>query len=81
MKVININVTFVVREEFDLADMTQSQLMAAIRDCLEDEHRGVAAYNSAQVTPVSTNGDWAANPERMGGCWTFEEIAESRGWR
>lgn len=24
---------------------------------------------------------WEKNPDRMGGCYTFEEIAASRGWR
>ena len=26
-------------------------------------------------------GSWAKNPDRMGGCYTSEEIAASRGWR
>lgn len=30
--------------------------------------------------PEQAARSWEKNPDRMGGCYTFEEIAASRGW-
>lgn len=36
---------------------------------------------AAESTIKATEDSCKTNPDRMRGCYTFEEIAESRGWR
>lgn len=45
---------------------------------LVQETQAKAATDAASKAAEDS---WKTNPDRMGGCYTFEEIAESRGWR
>ncbi len=33
-----------------------------------------------KVQEAASAASWERNPDRMGGCYTYEEIAASRGW-
>ena len=46
-------------------------------DRILQDLRKVQTAQRAEQAAVS----WAKNPDRMGGCYTSEEIAASRGWR
>ena len=50
--------------------------VAELEGILQDLRKVQTAQRAEQAA-----GSWEKNPDRMGGCYTFEEIAESRGWR
>jgi len=49
--------------------------VAELDRILQDLRKVQTAQRAEQAA-----GSWAKNPDRMGGCYTFEEIAASRGW-
>ena len=49
--------------------------VAELEGILQDLRKVQTAQRAEQAA-----GSWAKNPDRMGGCYTFEEIAASRGW-
>lgn len=44
------------------------------------EHVRLVKQTDTKVQQDASDLSWKANPDRMGGCYTFEEIASSRGW-
>ena len=49
--------------------------VAELEGILQDLRKVLTAQRAEQAA-----GSWEKNPDRMGGCYTFEEIAASRGW-
>jgi len=49
--------------------------VAELDRILQDLRKVQTAQRAEQAA-----GSWEKNPDRMGGCYTFEEIAASRGW-
>ena len=45
------------------------------------EHLLLVKQTTAKDQNQAQEDSWRANPDRMGGAYTSEEIAESRGWR
>lgn len=64
---------------FDLVGQATQQFVevnvAELVRILQDLKRVQTAQHSERAAS-----SWEKNPDRMGGCYTFEEIAESRGW-
>lgn len=52
------------------------QNVAELERVLQDLRKVQMAQRAEQAAL-----SWEKNPDRMGGCYTSEEIAESRGWR
>ena len=50
--------------------------VAELERILADLRKVQAAEAAEKITR-----SWETNPDRMGGCYTSEEIAASRGWR
>lgn len=50
--------------------------VAELEGILQDLRKVQTAQRAEQAAS-----SWAKNPDRMGGCYTSEEIAASRGWR
>ena len=65
---------------FDLVGQATQQFVevnvAELDRILQDLRKVQQAQRAEQAAR-----SWEKNPDRMGGCYTFEEIAESRGWR
>jgi hypothetical protein len=50
--------------------------VAELEGVLQDLRKVQTAQRAEQAA-----GSWEKNPDRMGGCYTSEEIAASQGWR